>query len=77
MVITGPGGVSVRGRYGRGLAGRSITREVFDHWLIAQAAAAGAQVEEGVAVREVTSTSERGRARVNGVVVQSGGTTHG
>ncbi len=72
MVITGPGGVTVRGRYGRGLAGRSITREAFDHWLIAQASAAGAQVEEEVAVREVTCTSERGRTRVNGVMVQSG-----
>jgi flavin-dependent dehydrogenase len=73
MVITGPGGVSVRGRYGRGLAGRAITREVFDHWLIAQAASAGAQVEEGAAVREVTCASEHGRTRVNGVVLQSGG----
>ena len=75
MVITGPGGVTVRGRYGRGLAGRSISREAFDHWLIAQASAAGAQVEENVAVREVTCTSEGGPTRVNGVMVQSGRTT--
>ena len=75
MVITGPGGVSVRGRYGRGRSGRAITREVFDHWLIAQAAAAGAHVEEDAPVRELTCRSEGGRARVTGVVVQSGGTT--
>ena len=75
MVITGPGGVSVRGRYGRGLSGRAITREVFDQWLIAQAAAAGAAVAEGVAVRDVTSATEGGQTRVNGVSVQAGGST--
>lgn len=75
MVITGPGGVSVRGRYGRGVSGRSMTRAAFDRWLIAEAAAAGAAVEEDAAVREVTCASAHGRTRVNGVVVQSGGTT--
>ena len=75
MVITGPGGVSVRGRYGGGLSGRAITREVFDHWLIAQAAAAGAQVEEDAAVRDVTSTSDGAATRVSGVTVQSGSGT--
>ncbi|MDO8680418.1 MAG: FAD-dependent monooxygenase [Acidobacteriota bacterium] len=75
MVITGPGGVSVRGRYGRGLSGRAITREVFDHWLIAQAADAGAEIDEGVAVRDVTATTDGGRTRINGVIVQGGGST--
>lgn len=75
MVITGPGGVSVYGRYGRDRSGRAVTREVFDHWLIGQAAAAGAQVEEDAAVRDVTCTSEHGRSRVNGVVVQRGSIT--
>jgi flavin-dependent dehydrogenase len=75
MVITGPGGVSVRGRYGRGLTGRAVTREVFDHWLISQAVSAGAQVEEGVAVRDVACTSERGADRVGGLFVQANGTT--
>ena len=41
----------------------------------AQAAAAGAAVAEGVAVRDVTSATEGGQTRVNGVSVQAGGST--
>lgn len=51
MLITGPGGVFVRGVYGAGVTGRAITRSVFDDWLLRQAAAAGARVEEGVSVK--------------------------
>jgi len=54
MVLTGPGGVRVEGRYGRGLTGRAITRSVLDDWLLRQAAAAGAQVEEGARVTGLT-----------------------
>ena len=50
MRLTGPGGVSVEGRYGQGRAGRAITRRVFDAWLLAEAVSAGARVDEGVAV---------------------------
>jgi len=70
MILTGPGGVRVRGRYGRGLAGRAVTREVFDDWLLSQAARAGAQVEDGVRVRGATTIVERGVERVAGVSVQ-------
>lgn len=51
MLITGPGGVQVRGVYGEGIAGRAVTRSVLDDWLLRQAERAGAQVEEGVAVK--------------------------
>jgi len=65
MLITGPGGVSVRGVYGAGLAGRAVTRSVFDEWLLRQAGDAGAQVEEGVAVK----AAHLAAGRVGGVVV--------
>ena len=65
MLITGPGGVAVRGVYGGGLAGRAVTRSVFDEWLLREAAAAGAQVEEGVGVK---AAHEAG-GRVAGVMV--------
>ena len=51
MLLTGPGGVSVRGVYGGGIAGRAVTRGAFDEWLLRQAAAAGAQVEERAAIK--------------------------
>jgi len=66
MVITGPGGVRIQGRYAGGLKGRAITRKVFDQWLLEQAAAAGAQVNEGATIRSATSDDEV----VNGVMVQ-------
>ena len=52
MVLTGPGGVRVTGAYGHGLTGRAILRRDFDDWLLRHAAAAGARVAEGVAIRE-------------------------
>lgn len=51
MLLTGPGGVSVRGGYGGGIAGRAVTRDAFDDWLLRQAVAAGAQVEERAAIK--------------------------
>lgn len=65
MLITGPGGVSVRAVYGNGIAGRAITRRVLDEWLLRQARAAGAQIEEGVAVKGAIVTG----GRVSGVTV--------
>lgn len=65
MLITGPGGVAVRGVYGGGLAGRAVTRRVFDEWLLRQAAAAGAQVEEGTAIKGAHVVD----GRVSGVMV--------
>jgi flavin-dependent dehydrogenase len=70
MLITGPGGVAVRGMYGNGLAGRAVTRRVLDEWLLRQAAAAGAQVEEGAAIKGAHVID----GRVSGVLVA--GATH-
>lgn len=50
MVITGPNRVSVCGRYGRGVHGRSLTRRDLDAFLMEGAIAAGAQVDDGVTV---------------------------
>ena len=50
MWLTGPGGVGVRASYGGGLAGRAITREVLDHWLVARASDAGVSIEENALV---------------------------
>jgi len=66
MLLTGPGGVRVRGEYGGGVAGRSVTRQVLDQWLIDQAAAAGASVEQEVVIRDVAITGNRATGVVAG-----------
>jgi flavin-dependent dehydrogenase len=50
MLVTGPGGVSVEGRYADSLRGRSIPRADLDAYLAEQAAAAGAIIEERTTV---------------------------
>ena len=75
MLLTGPGGVAVRALYGAGLAGRAVTRSVFDEWLLRQAVDAGARVEEGVAVKGALVSA----GRVSGVTVagrESGEVAH-
>ena len=64
MLLTGPGGVSVRGHYGNGATGRSITRKVLDQWLIERAVAAGANLHEEIAIRDVAVAD----GRVAGVI---------
>jgi len=59
MLLTGPGGVRVRATYGRGLAGRAITRDVLDHWLVARAIDAGASIEEQALVKEAAMAGGR------------------
>jgi flavin-dependent dehydrogenase len=68
MLLTGPG-VSVRGDYGSGLAGRSIPRREFDQWLLAESRAAGVDVEHGATVRESVLNA---RGVVSGVIVGGG-----
>lgn len=70
MLLTGPGGVTVRGRYGRGRVGRAITRRELDVMLLEHALAAGAQVEDETAV---TAPIRDAAGRVKGVTVQSRG----
>ena len=65
MMLTGPGGVRVDGRYQGALRGRSITREDLDRYLVEQARRAGASIEEGVRIN-APLTSEGG---VQGVCV--------
>jgi menaquinone-9 beta-reductase len=43
MLLTGPGGVCVRGEYGAGVQGLGITRDRLDAWMVEQAVAAGAR----------------------------------
>jgi menaquinone-9 beta-reductase len=67
MVLTGPGGARVRGRYGEGQVGRAIGRRVLDAWLLDAAVAAGAQLEEGA--RATAPIFDLGR--VAGAVVRA------
>jgi flavin-dependent dehydrogenase len=46
MLLTGPGGVAVRGSYGGAVKGHAIERRRFDHWLLQQAEASGARIEQ-------------------------------
>ncbi len=69
MLLTGPAGVRVRGEYGGGEAGRSITRHVLDHWLVGRATDAGAAVEQNVVIRDVTMDGDR----VGGVIATGRG----
>ncbi len=50
MLLTGPRGVAVRGRYEATCAGLSVTRDVLDHWLLEHAIAAGAELVHGTVV---------------------------
>jgi flavin-dependent dehydrogenase len=64
MLLTGPGGVRVRGEYGNGVTGRSITRKVLDQWLIDRAVEAGATLHEETVIRDVSIAD----GRVSGVM---------
>lgn len=59
MLLTGPGGVRVRARYGPGLAGRAITREVLDQWLVSRAIEAGAAFEDDALVKDAALADGR------------------
>ena len=49
MIVSGEGGVSVTGRYPRGLRGRAICRRKFDSALVEEARRAGVSFEDGTA----------------------------
>lgn len=65
MVLTGPRGVTIRAAYGDGLNGRAITRQNFDQWLVSQAIAAGAELEEHAVIKDAVIADDR----VAGVLV--------
>jgi flavin-dependent dehydrogenase len=70
MLLTGPRGVRVQGRYGRGLYGHAIDRRTLDAWLLEQTIASGAQVDEECTVDEAVASN----GRVTGVRVRARGT---
>jgi flavin-dependent dehydrogenase len=69
MLLTGNGGVQVRGTYGRGLMARALTRRVLDQLLVEAAIAAGAQFQDGVRVHEPMVDESGGRTTVRGAVL--------
>jgi len=74
MLVTGPGGVSVEGRYPSAQRGRIAVRRDVDHWLLHEALRAGAQFEEQVIVRRprVEQTNDgTSPLHVTGLVVAS------
>jgi flavin-dependent dehydrogenase len=69
MLLTGPGGAAVEGRYPGGILGRSILRRDFDLLLLEAAVASGARVEQGVRVVGPIVDRAGGGRTVRGVVV--------
>jgi flavin-dependent dehydrogenase len=67
MRLTGPGSVEVRGDYGPGVHGLSVTRQVFDGWLLERALESGARLVEATAV---LGPRLDGRGAVAGVVTR-------
>src|SRR3954471_14587300 len=72
MQGTGGDGVTIEGRYPRGLSGRALTRRDLDWLLPRQAMSAGCQFEPGLAVRRVVFDERWGQPSVGGAVVGSG-----
>jgi flavin-dependent dehydrogenase len=69
MLLTGNGGVHVRGTYGRGLFARALTRRVLDQVLVEAAVAAGVQFQDGVRVDGPLIDESGGRPTVRGAVL--------
>jgi menaquinone-9 beta-reductase len=67
MLLTGPGGVSVRGLYGGGISGHAVERRVLDQWLLDRAVESGACVEQECAADAVITDGEH----VTGVRVRT------
>ena len=70
MLVTGTGGVRIRGTYGTGMVGRAWARHALDAHLLNAAAAAGVEVRTGV--RAVRPAVDR-RGRVVGIVTRRPG----
>src|SRR5262245_57616917 len=73
MIVTGPRGVVVEGRYGAGLYGLSLSRSHMDQVLLSEALRAGAVFEPGIAVRDALIDDKRGVPTVAGVTAVAGG----
>ena len=70
MRVTGPGGVTIEGRYPGSLHGRAILRRDLDWALVQEALAAGVQFESAVAVRRAIVVEAAGpKQSVTGVAI--------
>lgn len=77
MVVTGAGGVRVRGEYGPGVLGLSLLRRDLDSMLVQHAVDAGASFEPGVLVHEPLVDESSGGLRVTGLrIVSCAGESH-
>jgi flavin-dependent dehydrogenase len=76
MLVTGPGGAAVDGRYADGVVGRSLRRRDLDRLLLDAAIRAGAHFEPDVRVSGPALSGVNGARTVHGVLVRTGdGTT--
>jgi len=73
MVVTGARGVSVTGEYGGEVHGLAVRRRELDALIVADAQAAGAEVEQGVRVDAPLIEGTDGHLRVAGLRVSRGG----
>lgn len=75
MLVTGEGGISIEGRYPDHLHGICLRRRELDGWLLESAAAAGVEIECGVAASETLIAGDRREPIVEGVRVGPSGST--
>ncbi len=68
MIVTGPSGVRIAGRYD-GVQGLALPRAALDTALVGAASAAGARIECGVLVRGPLVDESSSPARVRGLVI--------
>jgi flavin-dependent dehydrogenase len=73
MLVTGEGGVAIKGRYPRGLYGLAIGRAELDWALLQAAITAGAGFEPSVTARAPLVSESGGRPVVGGAVVGENG----
>jgi flavin-dependent dehydrogenase len=71
MLVTGPGGAKVDGRYAEGVLGRSLRRRDFDRVLLEAAIRAGAHFQPDVRVAGPAASGMNGARTVHGVLVRT------
>jgi flavin-dependent dehydrogenase len=69
MRVTGPGGVTIEGRYPDGLCGRALLRRDLDWALLRQAVDAGVRFEPALPVRRAIVEQSGATRTVGGVIV--------
>ncbi len=76
MIVSGPRGVTVEGRYPDGLHGFAMSRSVMDQALVGEALGAGVAFEPDVVVRGPLIDEAHGAPMVVGVTATAKGTLH-